>query len=145
MSVIGSADPQVGHAFRGLGMVLSSKPDKPASLELTIDRYQLLVGVKPVTHDERIDKFPGAIAQALLRVDAQAAERMGLAQGQDLDRWLGRQEMALGALVAPMEGYRPPFPGLRLRHQQVQRADPWVSHMVTRDRFRFSLWLVVEA
>lgn len=136
----------LAHALRGLGMKSLAAPVAAHTLEVIIDRHPLMVAVRGLTDDER--EKPGwlhAVVQVMLRVDLQSWARLGLETGQELDRWLGSVEPALGSLVAGFEGYAAPFHGHRLAIQQIAPQDPWVMHMCTiKDKWRDSRWLVLK-
>jgi len=136
----------LAHAVRGCGMKAVQEPLKVHVVEVAVDRHPVTVAVRGLNDDERSKiGWERATVQVMLRLDLQSCERLGLEKGQELDRWLMRQEPALGALVRPFEAYAEPFPGHRLAIQQHAPEDAWVSHMVTvKDRFRDSRWLVVK-
>jgi hypothetical protein len=126
-------------------MKAASDPTRTHGLEVIVDSRPVLVAVKGVSSDERIDK-PGwskAVVRAVLRTDMQACARLNFPLGKELDRWIASLEPSLGVLVNEFEGYPPPFPGHRLSIQRAAPGDPWVLHMLTvGDRWRDSLWLV---
>ena len=134
-------------AFRGCGLKVLGMPHKAASMEFLLERFPVTVAVKMITDDERMDKWPGMAVQAMLRVDVSQCGRLGLPVGLDLDRWILKQEDALHALVVPLEGQAPPFPGKRLHLMPVNpSADSWSLHISTsgNGRFRDSKWLVAQ-
>jgi hypothetical protein len=135
----------LSHAFRQCGLKATSNLRDAHVVQLTVDKRSVIVAVKGITEDERIEKKWGQyIVQAMLRVDLKVCERIGLVVGRELDMWIAAQEQALDALVKHLEGYPPPFPGKRLTCQQVAPSDPWVRHIVTsgEGRWRDSKWLV---
>lgn len=136
------------HAFRQCGMKAMSEPAKAHVIDVVVERHPVIVAVRGVSADERMDKagWKNAVVQAMLRVDLAACGRLGLETGRELDRWLGRHELAVEALVVPRDGYDPPFLGHRLAFQRCSSKEDaaWVAHMVTAagGRYRDARWLV---
>ena len=136
----------LAQVLRSCGFKAQSDPTKSHGVELIVDRHPVMAAVKAVTNDERVEKFPGALVQAMLRVDMVACKRLRLEQGRDLDRWIMRYEDHFGVLVANVAGLPPPFPGKRLALQSVTPGDSWSLHLSTSKdgRWRSSLVLVME-
>lgn len=113
---------------------------RAATAELVIDKFAVMFAVKGIAAGEPSSN-PGAEFRVMLRVDAVAAKAAGLPVDRDLDRFIMRHEGALNALLV---GADPPFDArgyaLRMVLPAETAGDDWVRHLVTRDRYRMSLW-----
>lgn len=139
LNLIEPASPDIAHALLECAHA-AKKNDKPATRELTVGMLSVLVACKRCPEDDpaALDKVTHLL---LLRVDAGAARHIkGAPSGPDLDRWIGKQEPALGALVLPWAGERPAFPGAKLVALARNPEDPWAVHLTTKDRYRLSHW-----
>lgn len=121
---------------------------RPADAVMVIEKYSLMVAIKGVGNDDPADvvaRQRGAEFRVMLRVDAEAARAAGQPTDKAIDRFLMRQEGALNVLLT---GDDPPFDPRKLRLSIVLHdatiGDAWVRHIVTRDRYRVSMWEVTR-
>lgn len=148
--LINHADPalaeayiQAGHDARG--------PSEKGFRTVRVEGYEFTVGVRRIPDDDRFTErytWGVAVYQVLTRVDAMAAERLGLLTGRELDRFILKHEDAANALFKPWGGLKPPF---HEKHWRVgfddgagDPNDPWAAHVITKGRHRISLTLILD-
>lgn len=146
--IIGSASRELAVALQRIGKKATLSM-ATASAELVIDKRPVMVAVRGVGNGEPSDAEAfkrGASFRVMIRVDAEACASAGLPGGRDLDRWIGVQEQTLNVLLRDWDGRYCPMDSKEHRLRMViapgTENDEWVRHMVTRDRYRLSLWEV---
>jgi hypothetical protein len=133
-------------ALRQCGNRSKEFPGQASSVHININRHPVIIAARMTSDDERMASGwdSRVIAQVMIRVDAESCERLGLESGHNLDLWIAKIEPALSALILRCDGSEPPWPGYTLKHNVVNKDDPWVGHIKTNGRYRSSMWLIVR-
>jgi len=145
LEIIGDAAPEMAKIFVEAGK--AAREHGSGSSSIHIDRIGFTVAIKTVDEDTSHDRYGGqAIFNLMIRADAMGADRIGLATGKALDRLIARHESAMGALFIPWRDLAAPFAGCMLSTDQTfgEIGDRWAPHLITRGRWRMSLWTIQE-
>lgn len=142
--IISDAAPEMAKAFVTAATKARDSKDGVGSVSLHVEKHGFTVAIKRIDEDTSHDRYLGrGLFNVMTRADLMAAERLGLETGRDLDRLITRQESAMGALFVPWQDLSAPFAGLALSTDQTfGEQDGWAPHMITKGRFRMSLWTV---
>lgn len=140
MSIIMDAAPEAARAFVEAGT--KAEADGVGSVNLVIEGYKFTFAVKRIDEETRYKRYlDQSIFSIMARVDAMAAERLGLSTGKDLDRVIAKHEAGMGAMFVPFEDLRAPLAGMILTTDPTfGEQDGWAPYMITKGRHRMSLW-----
>ncbi|GAF91947.1 unnamed protein product, partial [marine sediment metagenome] len=132
--MIGNADHAAARAF--VQVATTAAANGSGSADLEVEAYKFTIAVKRVDEDVSHVRYLGrALWNVMIRVDAMAAERLGLRTGKDLDRLITKHEAGMGAMIVPWGALRAPFAGLSLcTDQTFGEQDGWAPHMITKGR-----------